>query len=124
MTHAEKLKRIETLMASPDVIELDALITEVEAFEKVAYPIPLPTIPEAMTFRREQMGENQREISLRAGMSLNRWKHLESGKNEPSLPDARKLYAVGIPAEVLLRANVKRVHPYQRRRTSITGFGL
>lgn len=107
MTHAEKLKRIETLMASPDVIELDALTAEVEAFEKEAYPIPLPTIPEAMLFRREQMGENQREISLRAGMSLNRWKHLESGKNEPSLPDARKLYAVGIPASVLLGQNTQ-----------------
>lgn len=107
MTHAEKLKRIETLMASPDVIELEALSVEVEAFEKEVYPIPLPTVSEAMKFRREQMGENQREISLRAGMSLNRWKHLESGKNEPSLPDARKLYAVGIPASVILQHNDK-----------------
>jgi hypothetical protein len=109
MTHAEKLKRIETLMAAPDVIELDALTAEVEAFEREAYPIPLPTIPEAMKFRREQMGENQREISLRAGMSLNRWKHLESGKNEPSIADARKLYAVGIPASVILGQNVKHI---------------
>jgi antitoxin component HigA of HigAB toxin-antitoxin module len=107
MTHAEKLKRIETLMASPDVIELDALTADVEAFEKEAYPIPLPTIPEAIKFRREQMGENQREISLRAGMSLNRWKHLESGRNEPSIADARKLYSVGIPASVILGMNSK-----------------
>ena len=107
MTHAEKLKRIKTLMASPDVIELDALTAEVEAFEKETYPIPLLTIPEAMLFRREQMQENQREISLRAGMSLNRWKHLEIGKNEPSLPDARKLYAVGIPASVILGQNAE-----------------
>jgi DNA-binding XRE family transcriptional regulator len=107
MTHAEKLKRIEMLMASPDVIELDALVADVEAFEKLAYPIDPPTIAEAMKFRREQMGENQREISLRAGMSLNRWKHLESGKNEPSIADARKLYAVGIPASVILQENAK-----------------
>jgi DNA-binding XRE family transcriptional regulator len=105
MTHSEKLKRIETLMASPDVIELDAIFAEVEAFEKLAYPIPLPTIPEAMKSRREQMGENQREISMRAGMSLNRWKHLESGKNEPSIADARKLYSVGISAYVILGQN-------------------
>ena len=52
MNHAQKLKRIETLMASPDVIELESLSAEVEAFEKEAYPIPLPTIPEAMLFRR------------------------------------------------------------------------
>jgi HTH-type transcriptional regulator/antitoxin HigA len=105
MTHAEKLKRIEMLMASPDVIELDALTAEVEAYEKEHFPIEPPTLPEAMIFRRQQMGETQREISLRAGMSLNRWKHLESGKNEPSLPDARKLYAVGIPAGVILGQN-------------------
>jgi antitoxin component HigA of HigAB toxin-antitoxin module len=113
MTHAEKLKRIETLMASPDVIELDALAAEVEAFEKVAYPIASPTIAEAMKFRREQMGENQREISLRAGMSLNRWKHLESGKNEPSIADARKLYAVGIPVSVILGQNTLLSHSCQ-----------
>ena len=105
MTHIEKLKRIDTLMASPDVIELEALAAEVEAFERVAYPMAPPTIPEAMKFRREQMMENQREISLRAGMSLNRWKHLESGKNEPSLNDARKLVSVGIPASVILGDN-------------------
>lgn len=107
MTHAEKLKRIETLMASPDVIELDALTSEVEAFEKVAYPIDPPTIAEAMKFRREQMRDNQREISLRSGMSLNRWRILESGKVEPSIADARKLYAVGIPASVILGQNSK-----------------
>lgn len=105
MTHAEKLKRIETLMASPDVIELDALAAEVETFEKVAFPIDPPTIAEAMKFRREQMGENQREISLRAGMSLNRWKILESGKVEPSIADARKLHKIGIPASVILQEN-------------------
>ena len=107
MNHAQKLKRIETLMASPDVIELESLAAEVEAFEKEAYPIPLPTIPEAMKCRREQMLENQREISLRAGMSLNRWKHLESGKCEPSIADARKLHAVGVPASVILRPNAQ-----------------
>lgn len=105
MKHAEKLSRIETLMASPDVIELDALMQEVDAFERATYPISTPTIAESMKFRREQMGENQREISLRAGMPLNRWKHLESGKNEPSIADARKLYAVGIPAAVILGQN-------------------
>lgn len=107
MTHAEKLKRIDTLWASPDVIELESLSAEVEAFEKGAYPIPPPTIPEAMKFRREQMGETQCEISLRAGMHYNHWERLESGKNEPSLPDARKLYAVGIPASVILGQNDK-----------------
>ena len=97
-------------MASPDVIELDALAAEVAAFEKLAHPIDPPTLSESMKFRREQMGENQREISLRAEMSLSSWKNLENGKNAPSLADARKLYAVGIPASVLLGANAERTH--------------
>lgn len=94
-------------MASPDVIELDALAAEVAAIEKLAYPIDPPTLAESMKFRREQMGENQREISLRAEMSLSSWKNLESGKNYPSLADARKLYAVGIPASVILGLTIK-----------------
>ena len=106
MTHAEKINRLEDLMRDSIVIEFHTLAAEIDAFERETYAIPLPTIPEAMLFRREQMQENQREISLRAGMSLNRWKHLESGKNEPSLPDARKLYAVGIPASVILGQNI------------------
>ena len=69
MTNAEKLKR----MASPDVLELNALVDEVEAFEKTACPVPAPTLPEAMRFRRDQMAETQREMLARAGMSLARW---------------------------------------------------
>ena len=110
MTHTEKIDRLESLMRDSSVIEFHTLAAEIESFERETYPIQPPTIPEAMTFRREQMGENQREISLRAGMSLNRWKHLESGKNEPSLPDARKLYAVGIPASVILGHNAGLSH--------------
>jgi HTH-type transcriptional regulator/antitoxin HigA len=111
MNHAQKLKRIETLMASPDVIELDALTAEVAAFEREHFPIEPPTLGEAMKFRREQMQENQQEISLRAGMSLYRWKHLESGKFETSIADARKLYAVGIPASVILGQNARAMTP-------------
>lgn len=65
-------------------------------------PDSTPTLAEAMKFRREQMEENQREISLRAGMALHRWQRLESGKNAPTIADARKLYAVGIPVSVIL----------------------
>jgi antitoxin component HigA of HigAB toxin-antitoxin module len=104
MNHSEKIKRIETLMASPDVIELDALTAEVAAFEREAYPIQPPTLAEAMKFRRDQMRETQKEISMRAGISLNRWKLLEKGML-PSLNDARGLYSVGIPAQVILGEN-------------------
>ncbi len=105
MTHAEKLARIKTLMESPDVVELDALIAEVDEYEKIHFPIDPPTLPESMKFRRDQMNESQREISLRAGMSLERWQLLEMGMSGPSIDDARRLYAIGIPASVLLGSN-------------------
>ena len=95
------------LMSSPDVIELDALTAEVAAFEREHFPIAPPTLGEAMKFRREQMCENQKEISARAGMPLSSWKALESGENQPSMKDARCLYAVGIPAAVIFGENDK-----------------
>ena len=103
MTHDQKLKRIEELTDAPDVIEFYALVREVEEFERTEYPMEMPSIAGAMRFRREQMLENQKQISMRAGMSLNRWKQLESGKIQPSMADARKLYAIGIPESVLLQ---------------------
>ncbi len=108
MTHEQKLKRIETLMASPDVIELDALTAEVEAYEKEHFPIvDPPTLPEAMRFRRDQMGETQKEISARAGMTLAGWRRLEAGEVSPSITEAKRLYSVGIPAGATLGLNAK-----------------
>jgi hypothetical protein len=100
MTHSEKLERIRMLISSPDVMELGTLISEVAAYERVHFPVALPTLGEAMQFRRMQMGETQKEISMRAGISLNRWMLLEKGMS-PSLKDARCLHAVGIPADVI-----------------------
>lgn len=102
MTYAEKLKRIETLMASADVVELETLSADVAAFEKEHFPIEPLTLPEAMLFRRNQMGETQKEISARAGMTLAGWKRLEAGEVSPSITEAKRLYSVGIPASVLL----------------------
>ena len=42
MTHAEKLQRIQALMDSPDVRELEALAAEVDEFERKAYPLASP----------------------------------------------------------------------------------
>ena len=92
-------------MTEPLVCEFHELAAEIDAWERLRFPIALPSIGSAMNFRRNQMGENQKEISVRAGMSLNRWKILESGKVEPSIADARKLYKIGIPASVILQEN-------------------
>jgi hypothetical protein len=105
MTHAEKIKRLEALMTEPLVCEFHDLSAEIDAWERLRFPIALPSIGSAMNFRRHQMGENQKAISVRAGMSLHRWKILESGKVEPSIADARKLHRIGIPASVILQEN-------------------
>lgn len=105
MTHAKKIERLEELMSEPLVCEFHELAAEIDALERQRYPFALPSIGTAMNFRRNQMGENQKEISTRAGMSLNRWKILESGKVEPSIADARKLHKIGIPASVILQEN-------------------
>jgi antitoxin component HigA of HigAB toxin-antitoxin module len=111
MKHSEKLKRIETLMASPDVIELDALTAEVAEYERKMFPMEMPSVAEAMKFRREQMGETQKEISVRANMTLAGWRRLEAGEVQPSITEAKRLYAIGIPAKVLLQDNAKHIHP-------------
>ena len=110
MTHAEKIKRLEELMIEPLVCEFHELAAEIDAWERLRFPIALPSIGSAMNFRRNQMGENQKEVSVRAGMSLNRWKILESGKVEPSIADARKLHKIGIPASVILQENDEPIH--------------
>lgn len=102
MTHAEKLARIEVLMASPDVIELEALAAEVEAFEKQAFPVPHATLSESMKFLRDQTGETQKEISARAGLPIRVWKGLENFGWSPSINQAKRLHAIGIPASVIL----------------------
>ncbi|MFM2243048.1 MAG: hypothetical protein RLZ97_1903 [Verrucomicrobiota bacterium] len=102
MTYEEKLKRIEELMGCPEVIELAALTAEVEAHEAANHPLPAPSLAESMKFRREQMGESVEEISTRAGLPPVVWKRLETGEWVPSMTEARKLHAVGIPASVLL----------------------
>jgi len=103
MTHAQKLKRIHELIELPDVIELCKLSAEVAAYEKKTYPIPLPTLSEAMRFRREQMGETRVEIAERAGLDVIVWSLLEDDEVEDlTISEARKLFTIGIPAEVLL----------------------
>jgi HTH-type transcriptional regulator/antitoxin HigA len=103
MTHAQKLKRIEALLDSPDVVGLHRLIIETSEYEREHYPIPLPTIAEAMRFRREQMGETRVEIAERAGLDVRVWSLLEDDEvDDLTISEARKLFTIGIPAEVIL----------------------
>lgn len=54
------LKEVETLMAAeadtPEGDRLDVLVTLIEAYERVHYPIDFPDPVEAIKFRMEQQG--------------------------------------------------------------------
>ena len=110
MNHAEKLKRLEALMTEPLVCEFHELAAEIDAWERLRFPIALPSVGSAMNFRRNQMGETQKEISARANMTLAGWRRLEAGEVSPSITEAKRLYAVGIPASVLLGPNAEPIH--------------
>jgi hypothetical protein len=99
-SHEAKLRRFDELLA-----ELDALAADVEAYERERFPVPPPTLGESLEFRREQMGETVEEIAARAGITPRRWMQLALGDEVQSLDEARKLYAVGIPARPIFQPN-------------------
>ena len=103
MNHPAALARIRELLDHPAVQELNELSQQVAAYEAKHHPLPLPTLAEAMKFRREQTGETVKQISGRASLSVATWYDLELGNWTLDLEEARKLHSIGIPAEVILQ---------------------
>ena len=101
------LERIEALMdatlGTPEGDELELLVTLVELYEAVAYPIGLPDPVEAIKFRMEQQGLRQKDLVPFFG-SRSKVSEVLSGHRPLSLAMIRKLHiGLGIPAEVLLQ---------------------
>ena len=71
----------------------------------------LPSIPEALKFRADQMGWNQSELALRLGLQRSHMSEVLSGKRKlPALASSRAFH-LGVTPEVLLPKptdNVKR----------------
>lgn len=84
--------------------ELEVLSILVEAYEKEHYPIPPPHPIEAIKFRLEQMGINEKELtSILGGRS--RKSEILSGRRKLSLAMIRELHnKLNIPAETLIAA--------------------
>ena len=105
--HEAALERIYELMqmnlkAGPLSDELEALSILVEAYEERHYPIPPPHPIEAIKFRLEQMGMDEKGLNKILG-GRSRKSEILSGKRKLSLNMIRQLHKeLRIPAETLI----------------------
>lgn len=84
--------------------ELEVLSILVEAYEKKHYPIPPPHPLEAIKFRLEQLGLNEKELAALLG-GRSRKSEILSGRRKLSLAMIRELHdKLNIPAETLIAA--------------------
>ena len=101
------LKEIEVLMtAEPDTPEgekLDVLVTLVEAYEQMHYPLDLPDPVEAIKFEMEQKGLTVKDLEPMIGKS-NRVYEVLNRKRSLTLKMIWRLHEqLGIPAESLIK---------------------
>ena len=110
--HDHALKKIERLWGAAkgttksDLLEV--LIALVDAYERTHYPIDPPNPIDAIRFRLEQQGLDQRAL---IGVIGNRTRVYEvmRGDRSLSLEMIRRLHkSFGIPAEVLIRPITRR----------------
>jgi len=110
--HTEKdyqkaLERIEEIFdARPDTKEgdeLEILGILVDEYEKKHFPIEAPKPVDAIKFRMEQLGLEQKDLAKLLG-SKSRASEILSGKRSLSLRQIKILYRkLDIPAEVLIQ---------------------
>jgi HTH-type transcriptional regulator/antitoxin HigA len=106
------LKEIEALMTAgprtPEGDRLDVLVTLVEAWERKHEPMDPPDPIEAIRFRMEQSGLTPKDLVLLIGR-LNRVYEVLTRKRPLTLEMIRRLHQkLGIPAESLIGASVRR----------------
>jgi len=111
--HQRALRDIERLWGAPEGTPegdaLDVLITLVNAFEEQRWPIGLPDPIEAIRFRLEQQGKDERALIGVIG-TRSRVYEVMRRRRPLSLRMIRALHEkFGIPAQVLIR-------PAKRRR--------
>jgi HTH-type transcriptional regulator/antitoxin HigA len=105
--HQAALSEIERLWdaeeGTPDGDRVEILTTLVEAYEEASFPIDLPDPIEAIKFRLEQQGEDNKAL---IGIIGNRTRVYEVLRRDRALSLAmiRQLnHHLGIPAEILIR---------------------
>ena len=102
------LHRVEALWGSasetPEGDEFDVLVPLIEAYERVHYPIDLPSPIDAIKFRLEQQGKDYRSLIGVIGQRTRVYEVMR-GARPLSLKMIRKLHSeLGIPADVLIQS--------------------
>ena len=105
--HDQALQEIQRLwgapLGTPEGDRLDILLVLAEAWEQKHYEMPLPTPQDAIRFRLEQLGLDQKALVGIIG-SRSRVHEVLAGKRSLTLPMIRRLVtSLGIPAEVLIQ---------------------
>ncbi len=101
------LKRLEEIFdskkGSKNGDELELLSLLIDNYEKERFPVDLPDPIEAIKFRMEQLGYNQKDLTDVIGLK-SRVSEILNRKRKLTLDMIRKLHEVlGIPTEVLVR---------------------
>ena len=101
------LKEIESLMTAtpdtPDGERLDVMVTLVEAYERMHFPLDLPDPVEAIKFEMEQRGLTVKDLEPMIGKS-NRVYEILNRKRSLTLKMVWRLNRdLGIPAESLIK---------------------
>lgn len=88
---------------SPEAVELDILSSLIEEYESKQYPIELPSLPDIIKFRMEEMKLNQVQVAELLNVSPSRISEYISGKTEPTLKIGRALCEkLGISPSIIL----------------------
>lgn len=101
------LKRLEKIfhaeIDTPEGDEAEVLTILIEKYEDEYYPIGMPDPIEAIKFRMEQMGMNQKDLAEVVGFT-SRVSEILNGKRKLTLKMIRKLSdKLQIPTEVLVQ---------------------
>jgi HTH-type transcriptional regulator / antitoxin HigA len=106
------LKQVESLMTAkaktPAGDRLDVLVTLVEAYERIHFPMDLPDAVDAIKFRMEQQGLTAKDLEPVIGRS-NRVYEVLARKRPLTLRMIEGLHnKFGIPAESLLKQSARK----------------
>lgn len=117
--HRAALAEVERLWeakpGTPEHDRLEVLVTLIEAFETKHHPIPPPDPVEAILFRMDQLDLDRKDLEALIG-SRARVSEVLGGRRSLSLEMIRRLHRqLGIPAEVLIGASIRR-RPGRARR--------
>lgn len=106
--YEKALERLEDIfdakLGSKEGDELEVLSILIDNYEKEHYPIELPDPIEAIKFRMEQMGYNQKDLAEIIGLK-SRASEILNRRRKLSLGMIRQLHErMNIPTDVLIQA--------------------